>query len=52
MLKDTKNHFDKERLQQLIDTGKRKVILLDKRIPVHVLYRTGRVTPEGTTFFI
>ncbi len=51
VLKNMKKHLDKEQLQQLIDTGKRKVILLDRRIPVHVLYRTVRVTPKGTTFF-
>ena len=51
VLKDMKKHLDKEQLQQLIDTGKRKVILLDRRIPVHVLYRTVHVTLEGTTFF-
>lgn len=51
VLKNMKKHLDKEQLQQLIDTGKRKVILLERRIPVHVLYRTVHVTPEGTTFF-
>ncbi|HHB76483.1 MAG TPA: hypothetical protein ENK84_08055 [Desulfobulbus sp.] len=51
VLKDMKKQLDKEQLQQLIDTGKRKVILLDKRIPVHILYRTVRVAPEGMTFF-
>ncbi len=51
VLQGMKNKTDKKKLQQLIDTGERKVILLSRRIPIHILYRTVRATPTGMTFF-
>jgi len=51
LLKDMKKPLDREQLQQLIDAGKRKVILLDRRIPIHILYRTVRSAINGETFF-
>ncbi len=51
LLKDTKKPLDREQLQQLIDAGKRKVILLSRQIPVHILYRTVRAVGDGSEVF-
>ncbi len=51
VLQDMKKHLDEKQLQQLIDAGKRKVILLSRRIPVHILYRTVRADRDGSKVF-
>lgn len=51
LLKDTKKPLDREQLQQLINVGKRQVILLNKHTPIHILYRTVRASIDGETFF-
>ena len=41
--------WSKERINALINTGKRKVIPLKKPFPVHILYRTVLVDPMDNT---
>jgi murein L,D-transpeptidase YcbB/YkuD len=41
--------WSKERINALINTGKRKVIPLKKPFPVHILYRTVLVDPRDNT---
>lgn len=36
-----------ERIQKILDEGKRTIILLKKPIPVHILYRTVAVDPDS-----
>ncbi|MHB8810812.1 MAG: L,D-transpeptidase family protein [Desulfobulbaceae bacterium] len=36
-----------ERIQQILDQGKRTIILLKKPVPVHILYRTVAVDPAS-----
>lgn len=40
-----------QRIESLIETGERKIVLLEKRIPVHILYWTAWVSPEGLLHF-
>lgn len=36
-----------ERIQQILDEGKRTIILLKKPVPIHILYRTVTVDPAS-----
>ncbi|HEB69635.1 MAG TPA: hypothetical protein ENI88_08440 [Desulfobulbus sp.] len=52
LLKGNKKPLRAEQLKQLIDSNKRKIILLDKQLPVHILYRTVRASAAtGEVFF-
>lgn len=44
LLQGNKNPLSSDQLDQLVATNKRKVILLDKMLPVHILYRTVRAS--------
>jgi len=39
------------RINQLIATGKRQVVVLDKPVPIHLLYRTAVVADNGIFFY-
>ena len=43
---DDKN-WTMERIQQILDEGKRTIILLKKPVPIHILYRTVAVDPAS-----
>jgi len=43
VLQENRKKIDRNRIQKLIDSGKRTIMLLDKPMPVHILYRTVRV---------
>ena len=49
ILKQDDQGWSKERINALINTGKRKVVPLKKPIPVHILYRTVLVDPRDNT---
>ncbi|HHD63220.1 MAG TPA: hypothetical protein ENK96_02395, partial [Desulfobulbaceae bacterium] len=52
VLKENKKPLDIDQLRKIIAGKKRKIILLDKRIPIHILYRTVRTAPAtGEIFF-
>jgi len=40
-----------ERINKLIQTGKRQVIVLDKPVPVYILYRTAFVNPKDDMLY-
>ena len=40
-----------EKIDQLIATGQRKVVVLDKPIPIHMIYRTAVVIDDTITFY-
>lgn len=43
--------FDRARLEQIRDNGKRQVIKLDQPIPVHLTYLTAWMNKDGSTHF-
>ncbi len=43
--------WDRDKIEEMITTGERKVILLDRRIPVHILYWTAWVSSDGLLHF-
>lgn len=45
------DQWTKEDIKKAISTGERKVIVLKKRIPVHIVYRTAWVSPDGILHF-
>ncbi len=45
------DQWTQESIRNAISTRERKVIVLKKRIPVHILYRTAWVSPNGTLHF-
>lgn len=52
LLDENKKPLKAGQLKELIESNKRKVILLDKQLPVHILYRTVRVSAAtGGLFF-
>ncbi len=52
LLEGNKKPFKVEQLKKLVESNKRKVILLDKQLPVHILYRTVRASAAtGELFF-
>lgn len=40
-----------ERIHQLIATGQRKVVVLDRPVPIHLLYRTAVVIGDTIVFY-
>ncbi|MGR9107438.1 MAG: L,D-transpeptidase family protein [Gammaproteobacteria bacterium] len=40
-----------ERMKKIIDSGKRKVVNLEKPFPIHILYRTAAVGEDGLVYF-
>ena len=52
LLENNKKPLKVEELKELVKSSKRKVILLDRQLPVHILYRTVRAsTATGELFF-
>lgn len=52
LLAGNRKPLKSDQLKALIDRGRRKVILLDRKLPVHILYRTVRAsTATGEVFF-
>jgi len=52
VLSENKKPLDVEQLSKIIAEKQRKIILLDKRLPVHILYQTVRTSPTtGEVFF-
>lgn len=52
VLSENKKPLDVEQLSKIIADKQRKIILLDKRLPVHILYQTVRTSPTtGEVFF-
>jgi murein L,D-transpeptidase YcbB/YkuD len=52
VLSENKKPLDVEQLSKIIANKQRKIILLDKRLPVHILYQTVRTSPTtGEVFF-
>ncbi len=52
LLEGNKKPLKVEQLKKLVESNKRKVILLDKQLPVHILYRTVRASAAtGKLFF-
>jgi len=43
--------WDRERIEKAIDSGKNRVILLKNTLPVHLLYWTAWMEPDGTLQF-
>jgi murein L,D-transpeptidase YcbB/YkuD len=43
------NGWGMEKVTQVIASRQRKVVVLDKKIPVHILYRTAYVDPDSNT---
>lgn len=52
LLQDDRREFSEQGLSTLIAEGKRKVLLLEEPIPVHILYRTVSIDPRtGEVYF-
>jgi len=52
LLEGNKKPLKVGQLKELVESSKRKVILLDKQLPVHILYRTVRASAAtGELFF-
>ena len=43
--------WDQERLARALATNQRQVVVLDKPVPVYLVYLTAWVTPDGTNHF-
>ncbi len=46
LLQGNRQQWNVENIRQQLGTGKRKVVVLDNPVPVHILYRTVYVDPE------
>ncbi len=51
VLQGNRKKIDRVRIQKLIDSGKRTILLLDTPMPVHILYRTVRVDRTSDEIF-
>ena len=51
LLRHSRHPLDRGQIQQMIDQGRRKVILLDNPVPVHIIYRTVLALETGEVFF-
>lgn len=47
----TGSSWNTESIQKALDTGKEQTVRLPKRVPVHLLYWTAWVAPDGTVQF-
>ncbi len=51
LLQNEEGQWTRENFFSYLDAGKRKVILLKNRVPVHLLYWTAWADPDGTVHF-
>jgi len=51
LLADNHPPRSREELEKITASGRRTVIRLDTPLPVHIIYRTVRTTPDGQVFF-
>ena len=51
ILKERGDEWDRSRVRKVVDSGKRLVVDLKRKIPVYILYRTAIVTPDRRISF-
>jgi len=51
LLEENDESWTKDRVNTIIQGGERKVVYLQKPIPVNILYRTAVAIEDGTVFF-
>jgi len=43
--------YDKPGIQALLDSNESRTVKLPRRVPIHLLYWTSWVSPDGTVYF-